>query len=110
MMTRESCAKKIYGLTICGRVIGTPDHIVDGALAAMRSGGTHYTPSAGTLPLRRAVADTVRREKRLACGPENVADGCGAKQLIFEAFASTLDPGDEVIIPAPYWEIGREHV
>src|SRR3546814_18121948 len=41
--------------------------------------------------------------KGLACGPENVAVGCGAKQLIFEAFASTLNPGDEVIIPAPYW-------
>src|SRR3546814_11821226 len=69
----------------------------------MRSGETHYVPSAGTLPLRRAVADTFLREKGLACGPENVAVGCGAKQLIFEAFASTLNPGDEVIIPAPYW-------
>src|SRR3546814_13041739 len=70
----------------------------------MRSGETHYVPSAGTLPLRRAVADTFLREKGLACGPENVAVGCGAKQLIFEAFASTLNPGDQVIIPAPYWE------
>src|SRR3546814_21119368 len=86
-----------------GPGIATPAHIVDGALAAMRSGETHYTPSAGTLPLRRAVADTVLREKGLACGPENVAVGCGAKQLIYEAFASTLTPGDEVIIHAPSW-------
>lgn len=99
----QASGHEIIDLTIGEPDIATPAHIVDGALAAMRSGETHYTPSAGTLPLRRAVADTVRREKGLACGPENVAVGCGAKQLIFEAFASTLNPGDEVIIPAPYW-------
>src|SRR3546814_11598050 len=95
----QASVHEIIDLTIGEPDIATPAHIVYGALAAMRSGETHYTPSAGTLPLRRAVADTVLREKGLACGPENVAVGCGAKQLIFEAFASTLNP-----------EIGRAHV
>src|SRR3546814_8064002 len=80
----QASGHEIIDLTIGEPDIATPAHIVDGALAAMRSGETHYTPSAGTLPLRRAVADTVLREKGLACGPENVAVGCGAKQLVFE--------------------------
>src|SRR3546814_8429733 len=92
----QASGHEIIDLTIGEPDIATPAHIVDGALAAMRSGETHYTPSAGTLPLRRAVADTFLREKGLACGPENVAVGCGAKQLIFEAFASTLNPDDDV--------------
>jgi aspartate aminotransferase len=99
----QASGQEIIDLTIGEPDIATPAHIIDGALDAMRSGQTHYTSSAGTLALRRAVAEMVGREKGVACGPENVVVGCGAKQLIFEAFAATLNPGDEVIIPAPYW-------
>src|SRR5688572_2735720 len=89
----QAAGEEIVDLTIGEPDIATPAHIIDGALDAMRSGETHYTSSAGTPALRRAIAETVGREKGLACGPENVVVGSGAKQLIFEAFASTLNPG-----------------
>ncbi|MFF0924466.1 pyridoxal phosphate-dependent aminotransferase [Rhizobium leguminosarum] len=69
----------------------------------MRAGDTHYTASAGTIPLRSAIAQSYSRDKKLPCKLENVAVGCGAKQIIYEAFAATLNDGDEVIVPAPYW-------
>ena len=94
---------KIIDLTIGEPDIATPAHIVDGALAAIRAGETHYTASAGTLALRRAIAEVVGQQKGLDYAPENVVVGSGAKQIIFEAFSATLNAGDEVIIPAPYW-------
>jgi aspartate aminotransferase len=99
----QAAGQPVIDLTIGEPDIATPVHIVDGALEAMRSGDTHYTASAGTPALRRAIAAMIEQSKGLACGPENVVVGCGAKQLIFESFASTVNPGDEVIIPAPYW-------
>lgn len=99
----QAAGQQIVDLTIGEPDIPTPAHIIDGALEAMRAGKTHYTASAGEPALRRAIAATIEREKGLACGPENIVVGSGAKQLIFEAFASTLNPGDEVVIPAPYW-------
>ncbi|MEJ8310616.1 pyridoxal phosphate-dependent aminotransferase [Agrobacterium larrymoorei] len=94
---------KIVDLTIGEPDIPTPDHIVEAAFDAMKAGDTHYTPSAGTPALRAAVAAHINREKGLPAKPENIAVGCGAKQLIFEVFSATLNEGDEVIVPAPYW-------
>ena len=99
----QAAGHKIIDFSIGEPDIATPAHIVDAALVAMRAGDTHYTASAGTPVLRAAIADTLAREKLFACKAENVAVGCGAKQIIFEAFASTLNDGDEVIVPAPYW-------
>ena len=99
----QAAGQKIIDLTIGEPDIATPAHIIYGAVEAMRAGDTHYTASAGQPALRHAIAETVRREKGLTCNPDNVVVGCGAKQLIFEAFAATLNPGDEVVIPAPYW-------
>jgi aspartate/methionine/tyrosine aminotransferase len=69
----------------------------------MRNGDTHYTATAGTPALRAAICAKLQRENGLIYKPQNVVVGCGAKQFIFEAFAATLNAGDEVIIPAPYW-------
>ncbi|QKD19622.1 pyridoxal phosphate-dependent aminotransferase [Mesorhizobium sp. NZP2077] len=99
----QAAGHRIIDFTIGEPDIATPSYIIDGALRAMRGGDTHYTASAGTYTLRAAIADSLVRGKRIPCRAENVAVGCGAKQLIFEAFASTLNAGDEVIIPAPYW-------
>lgn len=99
----QAAGHKIIDFTIGEPDIPTPAHIIDAALAAMRTGDTHYTASAGTPALRSAIAQTYCREKSLPCKPENVAVGCGAKQIIYEGFASTLNEGDEVIVPAPYW-------
>ena len=81
----------------------TPPHIVQAGAAALAEGRTRYTASAGTLALRSAIVAKLARENGLAFRPEEIVVGVGAKSLIFNAFAATLDPGDEVIVPAPFW-------
>lgn len=81
----------------------TPRHIIDAAFEAARRGDTRYTAVAGTTALRTAAANKFQRDNGLAYEPEQIIVGTGAKQLIFNALLATLDPADEVIIPAPYW-------
>jgi aspartate aminotransferase len=76
---------------------------VEAAIAAMRRGETHYTATQGMPALRKAIAAKFSRDNGIGVSPDNVIVGNGAKQLIFEAFAATLNPGDEVVVPAPYW-------
>jgi aspartate aminotransferase len=101
-------ARKAAGVPVFDFSLGEPDfdtprHICDAAERAMRSGQTHYTPAAGTAELRKAVADWYGRTYGLACGPENVLISNGAKHSLHTALAATVGPGDEVIIPTPYW-------
>jgi aspartate aminotransferase len=95
--------RKVVDFTIGEPDLDTPPAIVEAGIAAMRSGDTHYTASNGTAPLRAAISAKYARENGLDIAPEDIVVGVGAKQLIFEAFAATLDDGDEVIVPAPYW-------
>jgi aspartate aminotransferase len=81
----------------------TPDHIKEAAKAAMDRGETRYTAVAGTPKLRQAICGKFKRDNGLDYTPEQVTVGCGGKQTIYNALMATLDPGDEVIIPAPYW-------
>jgi aspartate aminotransferase len=82
----------------------TPDHIKQAAIDAINRGETKYTPIPGTLALRKAIADKFKRENGLDYDPANqITVGCGGKHVIYNALMATLDPGDEVIIPAPYW-------
>jgi len=81
----------------------TPAHIVDAGVRALQSGHTRYTASAGTLALRQAIVRKLQRENALAYDASEVVVGSGAKPIIFNAFMASLNPGDEVIIPAPYW-------
>jgi aspartate aminotransferase len=83
----------------------TPEHIKEAARAALRRGETKYTPVEGTAALRAAIAAKLERENGLAgYSPENqICVACGGKQALFNAFLALLDPGDEVIVPAPYW-------
>ena len=81
----------------------TPAHIVEGAVAALAQGHTRYTGSAGTPALREAIAAKLARENALAYRPEEIMVGVGAKNLIFNALAATLNEGDEVVVAAPYW-------
>jgi aspartate aminotransferase len=81
----------------------TPAHVQDAAIAAMRRGETHYTAADGTRALKEAVARKFRNENGLAFGIDQISVGSGAKQVIFNALAATLDPGDEVIVPIPYY-------
>jgi aspartate aminotransferase len=81
----------------------TPDHIKEAAIAAIRRGETKYTAVDGTPELKRAIADKFKRENGLDYRPEEITVGTGGKQVLYNAFMATLDPDDEVVIPAPYW-------
>ena len=81
----------------------TPDHIKAAAKAAIDRGETKYTAVAGTPALRKAIAAKFKRDNDLDYTPEQITVGCGGKQNIYNAMIATLNPGDEVIIPAPYW-------
>ncbi len=81
----------------------TPDHVKEAAIEAIRQGETHYTPVNGTPALRQAIADKFKRENGLDYGLDQISVGCGGKQVLYNAIMATIDPGDEVIIPAPYW-------
>jgi aspartate aminotransferase len=81
----------------------TPDHVKDAASAAMRAGQTRYTVLDGTAELKSAIRDKFRRENGLAFTVDEVFAGAGAKQVMHNALMATLDPGDEVIVAAPYW-------
>ncbi len=81
----------------------TPQHIKDAAIAAINAGKTKYTPAAGTLALRKAVADKFKRENGLEYQPSDIVVSNGAKHSLVNAFMAICNPGDEVIIPVPYW-------
>lgn len=81
----------------------TPEPIKQAAIAALHRGETRYTSSQGTAVLRKAVVAKYARENGLSFTPAEILVANGGKQVIFDAFAATLDPGDEVIVPAPYW-------
>ncbi len=81
----------------------TPAHVLQAAKAALDAGETRYTPVAGTLALREAAALHYRRDLGIACTAQDVIVTAGGKQALFFAFAATLNAGDEVIVPSPWW-------
>ena len=82
----------------------TPDHVVEAAVAAARDPKNHrYTPAAGLPELREAIAAKTLRDSALEVDPSQVVVTNGGKQAVYQAFATLLDPGDEVLLPGPYW-------
>ncbi|BDU11419.1 aminotransferase [Aurantimicrobium sp. INA4] len=82
----------------------TPAHIVDAALAAVKDPKNYrYTPAAGLPELKQAIADKTKRDSGWAVDPSQVIVTNGGKQAVYQAFATLLDPGDEVLVPTPYW-------
>ncbi len=81
----------------------TPEHICAAAVTAMQKGHTHYTPANGTAELRAAVARSYQKTYGVRYAPEQVLISDGAKHSLHNALAATVGPGDEVIIPTPYW-------
>ena len=81
----------------------TPQHIKDAAAAAMQAGETKYTALGGTLELRQAVQAKFKRDNGLDYALDEITAGTGAKEILFDAFMASLNPGDEVIVPTPYW-------
>ncbi len=107
-LSAKAGALKAAGRDIIDLGVGEPDfdtpaHIRDAAKKAMDDGQTRYTPVNGTVALRKAVCDKFKRENNLDYGPDEITVGTGGKQILYNAFMATLDKGDEVVIPAPYW-------
>ncbi|WP_073234381.1 pyridoxal phosphate-dependent aminotransferase [Desulforamulus putei] len=81
----------------------TPDHIKEAAIEAIKAGETRYTPAGGTLKLKQAIVDKFRRENGLEYQTNQIVVSVGAKHSLYNAFQVLCQPGDEVILPAPYW-------
>jgi len=81
----------------------TPDYIKDAAIKALKAGRTKYTATPGIIELRTAIADKLQRENGLKYSPDQIIANIGAKHSVYEAMQAVLDPGDEVILPTPYW-------
>jgi aspartate aminotransferase len=99
----QAQGRQILDLTIGEPDYDTPDHIKQAGVDAIWAGKTKYTPVSGILPLRQAAADKFRRENGLDYQPSQIFVGSGAKQVIYNALACTLNHGDEVVVPAPFW-------
>lgn len=94
---------KVFDFSLGEPDFDTPKHICAAATEAMAKGQTHYTPAGGTAELKKAIAKWYGRTYGFECGPENVIVSNGAKHSIHNALAATVGPGDDVVIPSPYW-------
>ena len=95
--------KAVYDLSLGEPDFATPRHICEAATAAMKAGLTKYTVSSGIPELKKAVAEKYTADYGLHCEPAQIVIANGAKHALHNVFFTTLNPGDEVIIPAPYW-------
>jgi aspartate aminotransferase len=107
-ITSKARELKAAGFDVIGLGAGepdfdTPDNIKQAAIEAIKRGETKYTAVDGIPELKRAVAEKFKRENGLAYKPSEITVGSGGKQVLYNALLATLDPGDEVIVPSPYW-------
>ena len=107
-VTTKAAELKAAGRDVIGLGAGEPDfdtpqNIKDAAKRAIDAGRTKYTAVDGIPELKKAICDKFKRENGLTYTPAQVSVGTGGKQILYNAFMATLNPGDEVIIPAPYW-------
>jgi aspartate aminotransferase len=99
----KSAGRNIIGLGAGEPDFDTPDNIKEAAIKAIRDGKTKYTAVDGIPELKAAIVEKFKRENRVAYKPSEISVGTGGKQVLFNALMATLNPGDEVIVPAPYW-------
>jgi aspartate aminotransferase len=107
-VTQKAAELKAAGRDVIGLGAGEPDfdtpsNIVEAAIAAMRRGETRYTAVDGTPALKKAISAKFKRENGLDYQPSQISVGTGGKQVLYNALAATLNRGDEVVIPAPFW-------
>ena len=101
-------AMKAEGIDVCGFGAGepdfdTPEHIKAACIAALEAGFTKYTPSAGLPELRQAIAEKLEADNQTSYRPSQIVVSSGAKHSCYNAILATCQPGDEVLIPSPYW-------
>ena len=99
----KDAGKDVIGLGAGEPDFDTPDNIKEAAIDAIRRGETKYTAVDGTPKLKKAIQSKFSRENNLSYELSQISVGTGGKQIIYNTFMATLNPGDEVIIPAPYW-------
>lgn len=107
-MTTRTLELKAKGVDVIGLGAGepdfdTPDFVKEAAIKAIRDGQTKYTNVDGTAALKKAIVDKFARDNDLTYAPEQISVNVGGKHTLFNALVATIDPGDEVIVPAPYW-------
>ncbi len=102
-LTLQAEGKNVIGLAAGEPDFDTPDNIKDAAIAAIKMGKTKYTAVDGIPELKKAIVDKFARENGLTYKTSQVSVGTGGKQVLFNALMATINPGDEVIVPAPYW-------
>jgi aspartate aminotransferase len=107
-MTSRVLALKTQGVDVIGLGAGepdfdTPDFVKEAAIAAIRAGKTKYTNVDGTAELKAAIAGKFLRDNDLRYTSDQISVNVGGKHTLFNALVATIDPGDEVVIPAPYW-------
>lgn len=108
IITAQANALKQKGIDVVGFGAGepdfdTPDYIKEAAICAIHEGFTKYTPASGTLSLRKAIARKLERDNSVSYTPEQIVVSNGAKHALSNAFKALVNPGDEVIVPAPFW-------
>lgn len=99
----RAAGRDVISLSVGEPDFDTPPHVIAAAKAALDAGETRYTPVAGTMALREAAALHFQRDLGITVPPAQVIISAGGKQAIFHALLATLDPGDEVLIPSPWW-------
>ena len=102
-MEMKAAGHDVIGLAAGEPDFDTPENVADAGVAAIRSGDTKYTAPDGRPELKAAIARKLSRENGLDYEPAQVSVGNGGKHVLYNAFVASLDPGDEVVIPAPYW-------
>jgi aspartate aminotransferase len=99
----QAQGRDVIGLGAGEPDFDTPDHIKEAAITAIRQGQTKYTAVDGTPALKQAIVDKFKRENGISYRTDEISVGTGGKQVLYNALMATLNPGDEVVIPAPYW-------
>ena len=99
----KAAGRDVIGLGAGEPDFDTPDNIKEAAIEAIKRGETKYTAADGMPELKQAICAKFKRENDLDYEPKEVSVGTGGKQILFNALVATLNPGDEVVIPAPYW-------
>lgn len=107
-VTAKAGALKAQGIDVVDFGAGepdfdTPDHIKDAAKKALDQGFTKYTPATGTMELKKAVVSKFEKENGLKYATDQIIVSCGAKHSLYNLFQAVLDPGDELVVIAPYW-------
>ena len=99
----RAAGKDVIGLGAGEPDFDTPDNIKEAAIEAIRKGDTKYTAVDGTPALKKAIQEKFNRENNLKYKTDEISVGTGGKQVLYNAFMATINKGDEVLIPAPYW-------